>query len=92
MFSCGLRRGPPIRVIILFVTAILLNACATRSLKLEVPQYLFNDDSFLKAHQTPDPQSIFKVSSEMKQFIEKDIPTQLRSTNHQKSSIQCIVC
>ena len=77
--------GPPIRVIILFVTAILLNACATRSLKLEVPQYLFNDDSFLKAHQTPDPQSIFKVSSEMKQFIEKDILTQLRSTNHQRA-------
>lgn len=64
---------------------LLLCACATQAPKVDVPHQLFNDAGFVGNEPAPDPQAIFKVTEEMRQFIAKEIVTQIRSTSHQRA-------
>lgn len=64
---------------------VLLSACAMQRPVVQVPQHLFDDQSFAIAKQTPDAAAIFAPTAEMKQFIAKEILTQIRSSSHQRA-------
>ena len=64
---------------------ILLSACSTTKVQVNVPQHLFNDAAFTQSTPAPNPQAIFQVSEEMRQFIAKEIVTQIRSSSHQRA-------
>ena len=74
-----------IRFLTLLASLVMLSACVTQRPIVQVPQHLFSDQAFTSPKQTPDAAAIFAPTAEMKQFIAKEILTQIRSSSHQRA-------
>lgn len=69
----------------LLLGCILLSACATQTPQISVPYQVFNDRAFTPSEPPPSTETIFKANDEMRQFIAKEIVTQIRASSHQRA-------